>query len=280
MKTVFSNCQECIHIFAQQSQESGKSSNVFFHGKSIYSYGHHYEAARFLSPSLVAISTKSYSITTAKHLRYIGQALSQYERIYIYSLNYSPLDLIKHYAYEINDNLFHAAKAISKRDDYLSLAATNYDEISLFFSHVYPKEKRLLLPLKKLVTNIDLNKVKSFLQKEKEKALKLSIFREKLQEEKITLWKNNKNLYPIHTDSVFLRLKNDFIETSQGARVSLPSARRLYSLMQNKNDINGFKIDDFTVISYNDGILKIGCHSIPQSEIDRLSPVLKGENNV
>jgi len=49
MKKVFNTASELIHVYAQQSQESGRCHNVFFENTTdLYSYGHHYLLAKFI----------------------------------------------------------------------------------------------------------------------------------------------------------------------------------------------------------------------------------------
>ena len=36
------------HLWANEKKESGKGSNLFFEGRSIYSYGYHFEAGRIV----------------------------------------------------------------------------------------------------------------------------------------------------------------------------------------------------------------------------------------
>lgn len=270
MKKVFSNAHETIHIFASQSQQEGRSSNVYFNGKSLYSYGQHYEIARFLTPSLVAISTNPYSSTTSKHLSISRQALNHLQRIYIYQVNLDTDRLISHYTSEINSLLIRAAKAKILKDDYLAKAKNLCDEIHIFFNHVHPTFLKELKPIKKLVSNIDLNKLKISIKKEK-------IRKEKEEQEKITSWINGTSNYLPRYDKTLLRIKNDCVQTSHGATVSLSEAKILFSLIEKKSSIIGHVIEHFTVISYTNNILKIGCHSIPQSEIDRIAPFLKGD---
>jgi hypothetical protein len=61
----------------------------------------------------------------------------------------------------------------------------------------------------------------------------------------------------------YLRVSKDGldIETSQGARVDIDSAKLLYTLIKNGKDIKGHRIGNYTVISLN-GVLTIGCHHI------------------
>ena len=67
MKTKFTN-SEVPHIWAQQNQETGTGSNIFFEGKTIYSYGHHFPIATFINPTTVLSTTRSYGVSTARHI--------------------------------------------------------------------------------------------------------------------------------------------------------------------------------------------------------------------
>jgi hypothetical protein len=48
MKKVFSSHASLAHAWANQTHEIGKASAMFFDGPVIYSYGYHYEIARFI----------------------------------------------------------------------------------------------------------------------------------------------------------------------------------------------------------------------------------------
>ncbi len=83
MKTVFNNT-DCVHTFAQRTQQTGRTSNnnIFFEGDSIYSYGYHYELGRFLDDKTILINDKGYSPTTGKHIGLLAGATSQYKQYY------------------------------------------------------------------------------------------------------------------------------------------------------------------------------------------------------
>lgn len=82
MKTVFSN-QQCAHVWAQQSQATGRGSSVKFDGPSFKSYGT--TIARFVRTAptghgtardVVLLSSQSYSTTTnGKHKGLVQRAL-------------------------------------------------------------------------------------------------------------------------------------------------------------------------------------------------------------
>lgn len=68
---------QCCHIWAQQNKERGQTSNgnIFFNGKVIYSYGHHFPMAIFLDDNTVLINSDSYSISTSQHQTDVRRAL-------------------------------------------------------------------------------------------------------------------------------------------------------------------------------------------------------------
>ena len=76
MRRVFSSHSEVCHVWAQQTQSEGKAGNIFFAGKSIYSYGRHFEMARFIDEETVFITSRGYSVSTAKHLSIVRRAVS------------------------------------------------------------------------------------------------------------------------------------------------------------------------------------------------------------
>jgi hypothetical protein len=90
IKRVFSSASECIHIWAQQSQDEGRSSNVSFRasklsgedggdiGDVLYSYSTPIAAFRESAKGLVVIlNNYSYSHTTSGHQSDIRSAVTQ-----------------------------------------------------------------------------------------------------------------------------------------------------------------------------------------------------------
>lgn len=91
MKTVFSNADSVIHLWAQQTQDEGRSSNVYFEGATIYSYGTHYPLGLFITnkkgEKAVIINTSGYSVTTTKHIYRAKYATNQYKQFLLPSNN-------------------------------------------------------------------------------------------------------------------------------------------------------------------------------------------------
>ena len=82
MKTVFNSTSEVCHVFAQRVQTEGRAGNVFFEGNVIYSYGYHYELARFFqnenNETAILINDRGYSVSTSKHIGLVRAATSHF----------------------------------------------------------------------------------------------------------------------------------------------------------------------------------------------------------
>lgn len=74
MKTVFNHAQ-LAHVWAAQSQPTGRGSRMHFNGTTIYSHGTHFPIACFVKPGVVLFNDDSYSNSTAKHKGHVWSAL-------------------------------------------------------------------------------------------------------------------------------------------------------------------------------------------------------------
>lgn len=134
MKTVFDNAMTC-HVWAQQSQPYGRNSNgsLFFEGRTIYSYGHHFPMAQFHENGAVYLNPESYSVTTSAHQSLVCGAVRQYNRFRLPPKCWidSDMELIEvttahdaareHYTDLVSHHMERAARARSRR--YMSVDA-------------------------------------------------------------------------------------------------------------------------------------------------------------
>lgn len=114
MKKVFKNNFEVCHIWASQTQKEGRANNIFFENKSIYSYGKHFEIARFYKQNnneVVLFTTQSYSMTTAQHMGLVKNAISHYQIFYVPFVNGEHEENIKDYLKRIDENRILAIRA-------------------------------------------------------------------------------------------------------------------------------------------------------------------------
>jgi len=113
MKKVFTNSNDVIHLFAQQTQLEARTSNVFFYNTKIYSYGYHYLLGEFIKSNTIMINDRGYSVTTSKHISQLRYATRQYKQFLT-----SETDL-KSVLYTCRENL-NKLKAARKPIKYIS----------------------------------------------------------------------------------------------------------------------------------------------------------------
>jgi len=273
------NNREVCHAWANQTKPSAKGSNLFFEGDTIYSYGYHFPIAKIYhdpyKEAVILFTSEGYSSTTAKHKSYTWQALHQN----VITVPHVIATTLRDH----QENIDYLVKSIA---DYIEKAKRAVKNAVLYLDSAY--DDRINLRLYRDYFNIALNESQKkvledgFIPQElidkceqSDKQLELKRQQKAIEAEKedVLLWlfgaDKRRNF-----NTLALRIKDGHVETTKGARVSVDSAKILASLINKGQDVNGFKIDGYTVISYNDGILRIGCHEIPQSEVERISELL------
>jgi hypothetical protein len=72
MKTVFNSNLQLAKMWAAQTQYAGKGPSMFFKDQTLYSYGEHYQLAKFIEApngqQVIFVNDNFYSMTTRKHL--------------------------------------------------------------------------------------------------------------------------------------------------------------------------------------------------------------------
>ena len=266
MKKVFNNSAEVMHIFAQKTQSEGRSSNVFFYGNDIFSYGRHYKLAEFID-DYILINDTGYSKTTSKHIAQIRQATRQYKQYFISDID---LQIVSNYIKSQYEKLLKAKKPII----YISNIIRKFD---LF--NEYPKNKS-----KNITSDIRYKEIKKIFEIVHNLSNNLDTFKEttkQLQDkeqkkQRAILNKSIKNFETyksnfIKGDQDFLRISEcgEYVETSQQVKVTIQDAKILYTMIKNKKEIRGYNIGGYIVTSIN-GTLKIGCHKINMQSVKKI----------
>ncbi len=82
-----------------------------------------------------------------------------------------------------------------------------------------------------------------------------------------------------HFEVTALRIKDDVIETSRGAKIPLEHAVKFWSLINSwhqkgitytKNN-HSIHLGNYAVTRFENDILTVGCHQIPYSEIQNIA---------
>lgn len=287
MKKVFTNSEIC-HVYAQQTQTEGRTSagNIFFYDTKIYSYGYHYKLAEIIENNTIIINNTGYSNSTAKHINLITNATRQYNQFF-----YSDICLNNVY-----DSIISASKKIITarfKERYSNLIISKFESLINFgneFNKVvkqnnYTQDSFLtLIELKQNEQFQEIEKIYSEIAKDKDKFIEAGKERERKEKEKKQKQFNESlekffnyeiNYITLKTDTDFLRISQDKteIETTQGVKIPIQEAKKLYELIQLGVNIKGYNINGFIVISIN-GTLKIGCHKIDIKNVHEIGQIL------
>lgn len=284
MKTVFSSTDEMLHIYASQTQERGKSGNVFFEGKICYSYGYHFPMSKIIDKKTILITNRTCSITTSKHLSALRYAVNHYNIIYVSKVDaITKSEHLANLAGLFNDFNITLKKYVKGRNKDAYLISLKHQIINI--KH-YATKLNLNLDNSqtKLIKEFNtpefyakvLAQIKYERQAKKEEQLKLK----QEKESEINKWLNNEsNHFPFGIDEIKLRIKDDIIETSKGAKVPLKESKIFYAILKEylqtkreelKEKLLNKHLGAFIINKITDNQIIIGCHKIQFSELKRV----------
>ena len=281
MKKVFSNTDEVIHVYAQQTQSEGRNStrSIFFESNKIYSYGYHYLLGEFINNrKAIIIDSSGYSVTTNKHISKLMYATNHYKQFYVTNIH------IDNVYIQISNDLINLGKA-RKPQIYLDSIFSLFNQLNEWIEYteankikhkyVVKKSTSKYIELKNIVKELKEN-YNSFLSnlKETQKIAKETKRKKEIEQLKIALDKFNSyktNFFRIgNFDYLRLSKDNTKVETSQGIKIEISEAKKLYLAIQNKIDIVGYKLGYYTINNINSKSLKAGCHNICIKNIEQI----------
>ena len=289
MRTVLRNHNEVAHIWAQQNQQHGRASNMFFYGSSIYSYGEHYTIAKFQENGSVLINSESYSVSTSKHASIvrgsIPDSVKAFEVPSTGSQRYERCDRtnLKHYAGKFAFYIKKASKARKYLDLYLTRAKGTRSQ-AFDYSETFD--------CKHLLKDFDFDfdfeaddvkeKIKAIrIREAKRKAEKLAKLKAEM-EEKVIAWRNGKKVWISSYPETLMRLidNGETVETSKGAYFPTEQARQairfVKSVMKSgkawqrngeRFELGNYQLDAVSTV----GTVRAGCHIVKFAEIERLN---------
>jgi len=285
MKTVFSNTDEVIHVYAQQTQTEGRNQtrSIFFESNKIYSYGYHYLLGEFINDGkAIIIDDEGYSVTTSQHISKLIGATCQFEQFYV-----SNIDIDK-----VSDSVNYLLKKLSvarKPEKYISAIYRYFDMLNNWIDYakenkivnryIFKKSSSKYIAIKNLVQKLQsenteyLSVLKETEKKRKQKEKRQIAKKLKIQLEKFYTY--DSNWFKLG-EFDYLRLSKDStkVETSQGVKIDVKEAKKLYLAIQNKIDIVGYKLGYYTINSINSKRLKAGCHNICIKSVNQIGQKL------
>lgn len=285
MKKVFSSNSQLAHVWANQLQPEGRASSMFFYGPVIYSYGHHYEIARFIEApngqKVCFVNANGYSNSTAKHTQHVWAAIPDgiptfkvpfatgstysYNRVHHIDVQSLP-GIISAMLVECKNFIYDQLKARTNFYSF-SQAAGRYEtivEICQLFNLDIPGRPDNWDEAKKKADHLRAT------QGERQKAKELKELEK--AKELLAKWLQHEYNGQLYNIPVHLRISRDgkLIETTKGAKVDLQAGLRLLAKLRNGSDVKGEKIDGFTLIENTLDHVKIGCHTISWPVINQL----------
>lgn len=292
MRQTFGDHRQLCHVWAQQTQSYGRANSMFFEGESIFSYGHHFKIAQFVTrkgQTAVLFTTDSYSSSTAKHISFARSAVSHHTVFHVPHVAGGsfgkPADMFKSYQPRVDRLLVEAGRARS-RGEWLFGEARRMVEEANQFAEFFGLKSRLTLPADFAAAVADA-RAKDEAAKKRDEARRAAAERKARQENEKALaeWLSGERDYlpSAHLlEHDLLRVKGEEVQTTRGARVPVEHAKRAYSVLKKLHDrqetykANGHTIHvgHYTIDEMDaGGFIKAGCHNIEWSEVERLAQV-------
>lgn len=261
MRKVFSNASNVMHVYAQRTQTEGRSSNCFFNGDKIYSYGRHYLLGEFINDGkAIVINDKGYSVTTSKHIAELRAATRQYKQFFTTQCD---LNLVHIKVLSLEDSLKNARKPWLYTSQIHSLW-TSMNEYIDYTKKLYIKKDDKYKYIKRIVSTLEKEGGLELIQEAKKKEAERVAAKEARQRKEALqkFMSHEINSFRIGKED-YIRLSEDksLVETTQGVKIPVKSAAVLYQMILDKKDIVGYNIEGYKVTSLN-GHLVIGCHNI------------------
>jgi len=305
------NNSNVAHAWANQTRESAKGSNFYFEGRSIYSYGAHFEIARIMKKSdgssdsgLILLTTRAYSNTTSGHTYKTRGAIDEsvYRVLTVPRVDIRPQTQLEHVNIEAHDEnvryfldeherrrmaVIRARLAIDHKADLLN-ELRDTARVYLDFFKVKSKDARKLRAVLLCTPFTDAERTKIEAARDRARFWQAQMDEAERRREReaaakaaeaLPAWRRGENVCVLYLLDVALRVSADGkrVETSHGAAVDLRAAHALYRSAHGKSsapmpkEIDGFPIKEAV---YGQA-WSIGCHVIPWSEVEALAVGLK-----
>ncbi len=286
MKTKYSSNSELAHIWANDPDSSVyKSANSFScHFGKLYSYSTVIGqiVTEPAGRDTVIYNNASYSNSTAKHQNFMRGATRHYDVI---NLNIPKMNLSS-LVYGQNDfDQFIKETSEKKALDLLAKAYRARTRASFYYAEafdIYENLTKYAQFFKLEYTAPDLEKIKiKAVEVYKIEQERLRIQREnriKDQAEALTNWRAGLDVRN-YFEVTALRIKDDEIQTTKGARIPVDHAVKFWGLIKSWHekgvsyvkDHHSIHLGNYSVNRFENDVLTVGCHSIPYSEIENIA---------
>lgn len=311
MKKVFSNFREVCHIWAADSQDEGRSSNMSFNASGVsvatmqrlaireHSVIYSYRTAMGMilnmqdGRKVLLLNRANYSPTTTKHQSAISNAV--HNRHFDLTLEYpgylrrggdnllttwqGDIDaLAAAVESDIMELLDKASRARKNADLYRGQAARLAERLKAYADFMQLSYEPPALDYAAL-------KAKAEEAERREAERRAAAERERIaaQAEHLAEWMAGGDKRDRFSE-LRLRVKGDEVETTHGARIPLQHAINIWPLLSRwkaegktySGPVNNrtLHLGPYAVESFDGHVLKVGCHLIPWVELERIAGLL------
>ena len=288
IKKAFSSGHEVFHLWANQSQvsayQSGRLTRTSFNGLSCYSY--QAEIGRLIKyngKQVALINFDRYSNTTSKHQGYAWNSASHLIRVRVtrdFNLKQGLLRTQDELVTEIMQTFaerkthWESFSEKIKPDSYLgewlvefntTCKALGFDSLclNLDVEFIEVANEAVRATRQKMLVAKNESEQKRLIELEKNKLL---------HADELESWKNGgiATNYVRTIRPMLIRLKNDLVETSSGASVTIDEAKAFMRDLTNQKVKEGYQVGSYQFTSFKDGIVTIGCHAFELVHIKSL----------
>lgn len=291
MRTVFSSHNEAAHIWASQSQNSGRAGNIEFDNGVIYSYGRHFPVARFAPEfgDIVLFTDRGYSSSTGKHKSIIRGAIpGGFNVVYCDDPTRSTLHNLDKWRANVERlRRDFAAKTHKISRGNLAVEIFKTCESAI----VYCMALKIDAPQWTIESNDEMSARDYVYELAKARDIKREaarVERERLAgidaAERIALWQNGENVPQngFQYCATLLRLKNDQIQTNRGANIPVADALALWPLLVRVKQsgktleagLRQINLGAYRFNSFDGQTLIVGCHSIAWDQVEKMAEQL------
>ena len=289
MKKVL-NADNVAHTWANQQQDEARTPNnsFYFYNNTIYSYGSHFPIAKHATNSkgetAILFTTRSYSMTTSKHIALVKQSIPNRE-IIIYCNN--PENSANEnilYWNRLIDNIYTSLAKAKKPEKYLlELSQLKYqlEKYCNFMEVEIPEAISLKLEITSKAEIVEIVAKEQALKTEQE--AKKAKEQQKYNKEQIKKFRNFERFNPLINFSCLRYNKaTQRIETSQRIEIPVKLALVFYKAIKtalntkelNTEILDNLKILDYKVKNLQKEFIEIGCHKIEMKEINKIAKSL------
>lgn len=286
------NNSKLAHNWANKIKDSGKGSNMFFEGDTIYSYGYHFPISKFITideNTFIAFNDNNYSNSTAKHKNHVRRAIPyNYEVINCIDMNfgfYGHEKNMKYYINEINDNLNKAKKATKNKEYLITSAENSLNELTNYI-RLFNIDK--IAGHKETLT--DLLNYQSFIDNYKNSAefiawkQRQAINEKKKQDNEVIKQAENiikfrsfevNYVYSLPYNLLRYNADKNEIQTSGGVNMAKDIFIKYYNKFKANSIEIGEKVEHYQFGGTKDNIVFVGCHKFELTEIENLINTIK-----